>query len=67
MATIQLSCPQGGILDGTPAGQLVTEATGGGAPTGQVDLNIATGTRKDEVLRALLLFEEKILQSSNLP
>lgn len=64
MATIQMTAPQGATLDATIP---ITEATGGGAPTGQVDLNIATGTRKDEVLKALALFEEKVIQSTNLP
>ena len=65
MATIQLSYTKDGTLDG--AKLPVTEATGGGAPAGLVDLNIATGTSKEEVLKALLIFEAKIIQSTNLP
>ena len=66
MATVQMSLARGATLDGA-AGGVVSEATGGGAPTGLVDLNIANGTSKEEILRALQIFEAKVIQSSNLP
>ena len=66
MATVQLSLAKGATLDGDAGGNC-TEATGGGAPTGEVDLNIANGTSKEAVLKALEIFEAKIIQSTNLP
>lgn len=64
MATVQLSYGRGENLDGPNA---ITEATGGGAPSETVALNIADGTQKNDVLIALQLFRDKIIQSSNLP
>jgi hypothetical protein len=66
MATVQLSLAKGATLDGA-AGGTCSEATGGAAPAGEVDLNIANGTSKEAVLKALDIFEAKIIQSINLP
>jgi hypothetical protein len=66
MATVQLSYGRGETLDG-PAANAITEATGGAAPSETVALNIADGTAKQDVLIALRLFRDKIIQSQNLP
>jgi hypothetical protein len=66
MATIQLSMAKGATLDGAAGGN-VTEATGGAAPSGACDLNIANNTSREEVLKALQWFEAKVIQSTNFP
>lgn len=66
MPTIQLSVARGAALD-QAAGGNITEATGGGAPTGIVDVNIATGTSREEALKALDIAKLKLIQSANLP
>lgn len=64
MATVQLGGSKGSTLDGP---NYITEATGGSAPTATVDLNIANGTSKEDVLKILQLFRDKVIQSQNLP
>lgn len=64
MATVQLSWGRGDTLDGP---NYVTEATGGSAPSETVALNVADGTSKENILIALQLFRDKIIQSQNLP
>ena len=66
MPTVQLGWSRGSTLDGA-SGIRVTEATGGSAPTATIELNVANATNKDEILVALQLFREKIIQSVNLP
>lgn len=65
MPTVQLSWAKGATLDGVA--NVITEATGGGAPTGAVDVNIATGTSKEDVVKGLHIAIDKVMQSSNLP
>lgn len=43
----------------------VTEATGGGAPTADVELNIKTGLRKEQIIGALDRFKLAVMQSEN--
>jgi hypothetical protein len=64
MPTVQLSWGRGDTLDGP---NFVTEATGGSAPSETVALNVADGTSKENILIALQLFRDKIIQSQNLP
>lgn len=66
MPTVQLGWSRGSTLDGG-SGIRVTEATGGTAPTATIEVNIANATGKDEILVALQLFRDKIIQSTNLP
>lgn len=66
MPTVQLGWSRGFTLDGG-SGLRVTEATGGAAPTATIELNVADATSKDEILVALRLFQDKIIQSQNLP
>jgi hypothetical protein len=66
MPTVQLGWSTGFTLDGA-SGLRVTEATGGAAPTATIELNIANATSKDDVLRALQLFRDKVIQTQNLP
>jgi hypothetical protein len=66
MPTVQLGWSRGSTLDGG-SGIRVTEATGGTAPTATIELNVANATSKDEILVALRLFQDKIIQSQNLP
>lgn len=64
MATIQLAWNRGETLDAGGAGG-VAEATGGSAPTDTVELNIADGAKKEDVVKALMLFRDKVIQSTN--
>lgn len=64
MATIQMAWNRGETLDAGGAGG-VAEATGGSAPTDTVEVNIANGARKEEVLIALDLIRDKVVQSVN--
>jgi hypothetical protein len=64
MATVQMTWGKGDTLDGP---NYVSEATGGAAPSETVDLNIANGTSKEQILIALQLFRDKVIQSTNLP
>lgn len=68
MATVQMAYTKGGSLDGYGSGGTlaVTEATGGGAPAAHVELNIADGATREEVLKALDQFRLKTLRSTNL-
>ena len=65
MPTVQLSWAKGATLDG--AANTITEATGGSAPTGAVDVNIATGTSKEDAIKGLHIAIDKVLQSTNMP
>ena len=65
MPTVQLSWAKGATLDGVT--NTITEATGGGAPTGLVDVNIATGASKEDVVKGLHIAIDKVMQSTNLP
>lgn len=65
MPTVQLSWARGATLDGTA--NTITEATGGSAPTGMVDVNIANGATKEDVIKGLHIAIDKVLQSTNLP
>lgn len=68
MAVVLFSYTKGGSLDGYGSGGTtgVAEATGGGAPTAHVELNIADGATREEVIKALDLFKLKAVQSPNL-
>ena len=66
MATVQYSVARGANLDASAGGN-ITEATGGAGPTGIVDVNIATGMTKEEILRALTIVKDKVINSVNMP
>jgi len=57
MATVQYGYTKGNRLEE------VDEATGGGAPAQTVDVNIATGQKKLDILIALDLIKQKVIQS----
>jgi hypothetical protein len=57
MATVQY-----GVSNGDRQEQ-VTEATGGSAPTETVEVNIKTGQRKEQVILALDLIRNAVMQS----
>lgn len=59
MATVQYGCSKGERLE------QVAEATGGSAPTDTVEVNIATGQRKETVINCLNQIINKIQQSRN--
>lgn len=65
MPTVQLSWARGATLDGVA--NTITEATGGSAPTGMVDVNIANGATKEDVVKGLHIAIDKVMQSTNLP
>ncbi len=65
MPTVQLSWARGATLDG--AANRITEATGGSAPTGMVDINIANGATKEDVVKGLQIAIAKVIESPNLP
>lgn len=64
MATIQMAWNRGETLDAGGAGG-VAEATGGSAPTDTVEVNIADGAKKEDVVKALMLIRDKVIQSVN--
>lgn len=65
MPTVQLSWAKGATLDGSS--NAITEATGGSAPTGAVDVNIANATSKEDAIKGLQICIDKVLQSTNMP
>lgn len=58
-ATLQLSYDNGQRLE------QVTEATGGSAPTADVELNVKADIRRDEILIALEHFKHRVATSKS--
>lgn len=58
------SWSRGANLHGV-SGLRVAEATGGGAPTATVELNVADNTRREDVLKALQVIRDKVIESQN--
>lgn len=59
MATVLMAFTKGDRLE------QVDETTGGAAPTQDVELNMKTGLRKEQVLIALQLITDKVIASKN--
>ncbi len=59
MATVQLGTDRQDRLE------QVTEATGGSAPTKDIEVNIKTGLRKEHVILALDRLKLTVMQSEN--
>lgn len=61
MATKQYGASKGNRLE------QVTEATGGSAPTADVEVNIKANVPALQAINALDLIKQKIIQSKNFP